>query len=382
MPEAEQVNVSEANQLAEWENILSDTPVQQSVETEVVSTEPAVTETPQENVQQTTVDAPIEFVIQDAPTEAQPSVQAQTENNTDDFDSKFQERFSKEFGIDLKTAKQKLSQSTETAEQSTYKTEQGKLFDELFNKGVSPDVIFNVAMKDLSKSDDLQVLDYQMQLKYPNATAEQRQAFLEETYKQGEDFLEREKQAGAFKMMQDAEAARKELDGLKITALQTPAERQQSDVQANEQVRVKAWESGLAKKVTESFTHIETKAKINVSYDGTPREQEVLIKVPVTAKDKAEIESFLKSELPYMTNATTDAQGQEFVRQVIQNKFIIDNFSKIVQGAVNNATSYINEQNKKYLHNETPPRLNQGAVQGGSVKSDVQLLRELDSLVG
>jgi hypothetical protein len=83
-----------------------------------------------------------------------------------------------------------------------------------------------------------------------------------------------------------------------------------------------------------------------------------------------------------MTNATTDAQGQEFVRQVIQNKFIIDNFSKIVQGAVNNATSYINEQNKKYLHNETPPRLNQGAVQGGSVKSDVQLLRELDSLVG
>jgi len=368
--------------LAFAEDIMNDKPSAEPIATNEVAVEqPQVVEPPV--TKEVTEDAPIEFVISDTPTDTAQVKEVvateKTDSSVDDFDKKYQERIAQDLGVDLDTLKSKLAQFTELeakASSNVYKSEQGRIFDDLVSKGVPIETINAIAFRDLSNADDLQVLDYQMQLKYPKATAEQRMAYLEETYKQGEDYLDREKQSGGFKLMQDAENARKELDSLKITALQNPAEKQQAEFAKVEEARVKAWENGLSKKAIESFNSLERKVKLNLSFDGKPVDREAIVKIPITSKDKAEMEALISANIPYWQNATADAKGQEFIKDILHNHYVVNNLDKIVQGAVNNALSFAVEQQKNYLHNYQAPRNNQAPPANGATlnQSDKQIV--------
>ena len=200
-------------------------------------------------------DEPIEFVLSDEPKadlQTTPATPETVTTSATDFEKKCITKESpKSLGRILILIKSKLAQVAELeakANSNVYKTEQGKIFDDLVSQGVPLETIVNVAFKDLSGADDLQVLDYQMQLKYPNATAEERQAYLAEQYKQSEEFLDNEKLAGSFRLKQDASIARKELDGLKAQALQSPVEKQQLEFKAKEAKRLETWQNGLTKK--------------------------------------------------------------------------------------------------------------------------------------
>lgn len=362
------------------ESIMNDRPTETPIATnDVVVETPVVTETP--IVAEPKNDEPIEFVLSDEPKvdlQTTPATPETVTNSATDFEKMYHERIAKEFGSDFDTVKSKLAQVAELeakANSNVYKTEQGKIFDDLVSQGVPLETIVNVAFKDLSGADDLQVLDYQMQLKYPNATAEERQAYLAEQYKQSEEFLDNEKLAGSFRLKQDASIARKELDGLKAQALQSPVEKQQLEFKAKEAKRLETWQNGLTKKVVEDFSSLERKVKLNLSFDGKPVEREALVKIPVSAKDKAEMESFVNEYLPQWTGATADADGQAFIKEVLQNKFIVSNIDKIIQNVANNALSFAVEQQKTYLHNYQPPRNNQSVTQGATGTTDADVLK-------
>ena len=362
------------------ENIMNDRPTETATATnDVVVETPVVTETP--SVVETQNEVPIEFVVSDEPKvdlQTTPVTPEATPTSETDFEKLFHERISKEFGSDFDTVKSKLAQVSELeakANSNVYKTEQGKIFDDLVSKGVPLETIVNVAFKDLSNADDLQILDYQMQLKYPTATAEERQAYLLDQYKQSEEFLDNEKLAGSFRLKQDASTARKELDSLKAQALQSPVEKQANELQVKETKRVDEWKNGLTKKVVDSFNSLDKKVKLNLSFDGKPIEREAIVKVPISAKEKANIESFVNEYIPQWTQANADANGQAFVNEVIQNKFIVDNFDRILQKAVDNALSFAVEQQKSYLHNYQPPRNNQSVTLGATGTTDADVLK-------
>ena len=80
------------------------------------------------------------------------------------------------------------------------------------------------------------------------------------------------------------------------------------------------------------------------------------------------MESFVNEYLPQWTGATADADGQAFIKEVLQNKFIVSNIDKIIQNVANNALSFAVEQQKTYLHNYQPPRNNQSVTQGARVQ--------------
>lgn len=362
------------------ESIMNDRPTEQAptaneavVETAVQVEAPIATQIENEK--------PIEFVVSEPTVEAlqtAPAEQPVTTNNADiDFDKRFNEKIAQDLGIsDFETLKSRLAQIADLevkANSNVYKSEQGRIFDEFVSKGVPIDTIASIAFKDLKGADDLQVLDYQMQLKYPTSTAEQREAYLVETYKQSDEFLDREKLSGSFKMKQDAEIARQEFEGLRATALQSPIEKQNAEFEAREASRVSAWETKLTKQAVSEFNSLDRKVKINFSFDGKPNEQEAIIKVPISAKDKAEMESFLNENVKHWSNATADANGIAFAKEVLQNKYIVSNLDKIIQSAVNNATSYVVEKQKAYLHNYQPPRNNQSMPQtsGGTTDQSV-----------
>jgi len=362
------------------ENIMNDRSTETATATnDVVVETPVATETP--NVVETQNEVPIEFVVSDEPkvdlqtTTVTPEA---TPNSETDFEKLYHERIAKEFGSDFDTVKSKLAQVSELeakANSNVYKTEQGKIFDDLVSKGVPLETIVNVAFKDLSNADDLQILDYQMQLKYPTATAEERQAYLLDQYKQSEEFLDNEKLAGSFRLKQDASTARKELDSLKAQTLQSPVEKQANELQVKETKRIDEWKNGLTKKVVDSFNSLDKKVKLNLSFDGKPIEREAIVKVPISAKEKANIESFVNEYIPQWTQANADANGQAFVNEVIQNKFIVDNFDRILQKAVDNALSFAVEQQKSYLHNYQPPRNNQSVTLGATGTTDADVLK-------
>lgn len=363
------------------ESIMSDRPTEQAPPTnEVVVETPVQVETPIAPTIES--EKPIEFVVSDPVVEnLQPSTTEQpatTDNADIDFDKRFNERIAQDLGIaDLETLKSKLAQIAELeakANSNVYKSEQGRIFDEYVSKGVPIDTIANIAFKDLKGADDLQVLDYQMQLKYPTSTAEQREAYLVETYKQSEEFLDREKLSGSFKMKQDAEIARQEFESLRATALQSPVEKQNAEFEAREAQRVSAWETKLTKQAVAEFNSLDRKVKLNFSFDGKPNEQEAIIKVPISAKDKAEMESFLNENVKHWSNATADANGIAFAKEVLQNKYIVSNLDKIIQSAVNNATSYVVEKQKAYLHNYQPPRNNQSMPQASGTTTDQSVI--------
>lgn len=362
------------------ESIMNDRPTETPIPTnDVVVETPVVTETP--IVAETKNDEPIEFVLSDEPKadlQTAPVTPETVTTSATDFEKMYHERIAKEFGSDFDTVKSKLAQVADLeakANSNVYKTEQGKIFDDLVSQGVPLETIVNVAFKDLSGADDLQVLDYQMQLKYPNATAEERQAYLAEQYKQSEEFLDNEKLAGSFRLKQDASIARKELDGLKAQALQSPVEKQAQELQVKETKRVDEWKNGLTKKVVDGFNSLDKKVKLNLSFDGKPIEREAVVKIPISAKEKANIESFVNEYIPQWKQANADADGQAFVNEVIQNKYIVDNFDKILQKAVDNALSFAVEQQKTYLHNYQPPRNNQSVTQGATGTTDADVLK-------
>lgn len=361
------------------ENIMNDRPTETATATnDVVVETPVVTETP--SVVETQNEVPIEFVVSDEPNvdlQTTPVTPEATPTSETDFEKLYHERIAKEFGSDFDTVKSKLAQVSELeakANSNVYKTEQGKIFDDLVSKGVPLETIVNVAFKDLSNADDLQILDYQMQLKYPTATAEERQAYLLDQYKQSEEFLDNEKLAGSFRLKQDASTARKELDSLKAQTLQSPVEKQANELQVKETKRIDEWKNGLTKKVVDSFNSLDKKVKLNLSFDGKPIEREAIVKVPISAKEKANIESFVNEYIPQWTQANADANGQAFVNEVIQNKFIVDNFDRILQKAVDNALSFAVEQQKSYLHNYQPPRNNQSVTLGATGTTDNDIL--------
>ena len=362
------------------ENIMNDRPTETATATnDVVVETPVATETP--NVVETQNEVPIEFVVSDEPKvdlQTTPVTPEATPTSETDFEKLYHERIAKELGSDFDTVKSKLAQVSELeakANSNVYKTEQGKIFDDLVSKGVPLETIVNVAFKDLSNADDLQILDYQMQLKYPTATAEERQAYLLDQYKQSEEFLDNEKLAGSFRLKQDASTARKELDSLKAQTLQSPVEKQANELQVKETKRIDEWKNGLTKKVVDSFNSLDKKVKLNLSFDGKPIEREAIVKVPISAKEKANIESFVNEYIPQWTQANADANGQAFVNEVIQNKFIVDNFDRILQKAVDNALSFAVEQQKSYLHNYQPPRNNQSVTLGATGTTDADVLK-------
>lgn len=365
------------------DSIMSDKPIQEPAPTnEVVVETPAVETAPVVEAKPTEVQTneAIEFVV--AETQNLQVEQKPTES-VNDFEAMFQERLTKEFGLDFPTLQTKLAQFNDLqakAEANVYKSEQGKIFDDLVSKGVPIETITSVAFKDLSGADDLQVLDYQMQLKYPNSTKEQREAYLQETYKQTEDALEREKLAGGFKMQQDAEQARKELDALKATALQSPSERQNAIFELKEKERVSVWENNLTNKVINDLSNLEKKVKLNISFDGKPNEQEVAIKIPIPQNDKAEMAEFLKVNIPHWKEASTDGNGQAFVKEVLQNRFIVQNIDKIMQGVANSALSYAVENQAKYLHNYQAPKHQSVQTTAQTTSTDSQTLAYGESL--
>lgn len=380
--------VTDNDVLSFAESIMSDKPFQEPTTTNTVEVEqdPAVEPAPNVETQVPSTESPIEFVISDEPQNLQVEPSTEVKEPVIDFDKAFQERIAKEFGIDVETAKARLAQVADLeakANQNVYKSEQGRIFDELYAKGVPIETITNVAFKDLSGADNLQILDYQMQLKYPNSTAEERQAYLAQKYKIGEEYLEQEKLAGQFEMKKDVLSAQSEFDGLRADILKSPTEKQEALNQIKQQERVSVWEGGLTAKVVGELNTLEKKVKLNMSFDGKPNEKEVAVKIPFSAKDKEEMQEFLKVNLPHWNEATADANGQNFVREVLQNRFIVQNFDKIIQNVANNALSYSVEQQKQYLHNYQAPKNNTAVTQsGGTQQSDMDIVNGISAALG
>lgn len=70
-----------------------------------------------------------------------------------------------------------------------------------------------------------------------------------------------------------------------------------------------------------------------------------------------------------------DADGQAFIKEVLQNKFIVNNIDKIIQSVATTTPCLLLSNSSSHTYNYQPPRNNQSVTLGATGTTDNDILK-------
>jgi len=328
-------------------------------------------DTPQENVTapETTTETPIvtETVVTETPviesqaelTEVadEPIVEPTAATQTPTFS--FEEEFTKKFGKPVNEFEQEY-QALQVSANNAKKYEADnfvKLYD-LLQKGVPSETLVKFATLDVSKLDARAKVDLELELSHPTLSKEQRDAVIDKRYSLSPLAEDEDRLAGEAQMIMDAKSAEAKINELRGQALTPQVQTQeasQAELQQLEEQRVNAWNND--KKLAE-IAKTETKLSVPLSYSAFGADNKVGNKkfefnYKFTEQDTAEIAQYAKEMAINFNVQHNEAAYQELV-QSAKNRYMIQNFGKIISSAVSTATSKLHEEYSRIYNSPRP----------------------------
>ena len=247
--------------------------------------------------------------------------------------SDFNSLLNGKFGMneaDLQTRLQEFDKYKELASADPYKSPLGKQFDQLVAQGVNPDAAVRYLTVDEQKLSDKDVLMFKMQRESPDATAEQISRFIDKKYGLGDFAPKKDDGEGNmikddeaekdnfFQLKMDSQPVRKEFKSLKEELVKPHTPREAIEKQSTEQQRVAQWQP-LKDKIKSEFKQILI--PVGKDKDGNP-----LTKLKASVKDfDVDLDTIINST----PNLKADEQGIAYVKQVMEDAYILRNKAEI-----------------------------------------------------
>lgn len=236
-----------------------------------------------------------------------------------------------------------------------YKTDEGRLFDELRSKGVSRETIFRVAFADTSQMSELDKVKLDYQIKYPSLTEEKLNAVLEGKYHLGEFATEQDKLRGSAQLTIDAQEADATIAAHKATELAPNNSRVSEESQAIERSRIEQWgKSGAKQNVLNSVQKVPVKIAVELHGAQGLEKKNFNFDFKLSEADQkavsAAFDNILTSQ-PLVSNE----EGQAFMQGAIQ-KFVWAQYGeKINQAALTQQATILHNHYQKVFNNPSVP---------------------------
>lgn len=347
------------------EETVVDTPTSEQpvVETPVVTEEPAAD-----------IDTDLKEVTETASTEKVATEAATTETKV--ATPTFEEQL-RELGFtsadEAKAAKAELQQLKE-------RNTLGTLLDKLTGTGVSPETVIAYHKLDLqAKTDagafkigDRQVLDLQLQLKYPSLTNEQRSSMLDEKYGSMDAEDGAFSQAGQGRQVIDATTARQELmaEKAKVLDVKQAGESFESvknkEFEVAETARVKTWEATpKIKEITDAMQKIGQKISFPIlGEDNKPIAKSFEFEHKIAPEAASKIEQSLRVMAINNGLDPSDAKSFESLKSAAENIYFLQNKEAIINDAVKRTSSYFHKYIATTYHGGKETGVTRGAGAG------------------
>lgn len=219
------------------------------------------------------------------------------------------------------------------------------LNDYLSKGGDNPELYMNLQELKVDDMDALEVRRTKMQLDNNGLSSDEINAHLADKYKQfGEDderYNEADVAQGKINMKIDANEDRKALAQMQHE-IQTPDPEKVRVREAEEATQKKqAWDPVISTTVKE-FSEIEI-----------PLNKDNSFKFAIPEEDKSDMVKALRESIDF-SDATLDDEGKSIAKQIVHNRFIVDNFQKIAGAIAEQARSLTDEQWLVEAHNPSP----------------------------
>jgi len=238
-------------------------PVNTPVQNTPVQADPVIQNEPVVN---TPVNTPVEtpankgLIFEDEAPAEQPAWDENrylTENFGTADKTVIKDRFSK-----YESTEKQLQEAALQLQQPKYKNKAAEVFDEILAKtggdiNTHRDFIKNTL--DLLTTDEMQLdavslVKFNLKMNYPQLTAEQVDAHIAQSYMQGEEFTDEQRNAGAVKLMQDSTVAKTALSELKSKALANDNDKVVALQRLQEDKRKAEWKAPIEQMVEDFKT--------------------------------------------------------------------------------------------------------------------------------
>ncbi len=286
------------------------------------------------------------------------------------------------FGMDENTLKGALDERQrliQLSQAESYKSPLGKQFDNFVASGVNPEAAFRYLTVDEAKLGDKEVLSFKMQREMTNATPEQISRALDKKYAvgefapkkdDGEGNLIKDEQAekdNLFQMAIDATPVRKEFKALKEEMVKPLVSRETLEKQTAEQQRINGWQP-LKEKLRKEFKQIP------IPYGNKDGKPIATLKAAVKNFDFTD-EDF-DQVLSMRPDLKNDDEGISYVKQVMEDAYLIRNKSDIFYKVGEWARSQSDKEWQKLVHNPQIKNASQSDFGGASQKTKDDFLVE------
>lgn len=257
------------------------------------------------------------------------------------------------------------------AREPQYASEVVKNFNDWVTKGGKPEDFISVQTVNFDEMQPLDVLAYQMQRENPNLSKSDIQKYLEGEYKQDlEMYTEEEAASGKIKLQIEANKAMGSLKQMQQDTSVPEAFQQQTQSQeeseAEKQELMNNWEPNITKAVT-SFESVQIPINDNVSFNW---------KVEPAELEQIKQDLYDTIEL---TKMPMDEQGVQEAHEYVMNRYMAQNWQKVVAAVANQARTMSDEQWFKETHNPSATQTQSENVGNTTPKSiDDQFLDLLE----
>ncbi len=332
--------------------------VQETVKTEPVV--PPVTEP----VATPPVTEPVSEIILEEDTTPAPAAFDETKYLTETFGTAdktvIKERYSK-----FEDTNKQLEEAALRLAQPKYKNKAAEVFDDILSKvggdtKTQSEFIKNTL--DLLNTDETQLspidlVKFQLKSSYAGLTPAQLDAHIAQTYMQGEEFTQEQKDAGMVRLMQDSAVAKTSLSEMKAKVLTTDNAAQTALHQLQEEKRKTEWVAPV-QKVVEDFKTI----KLNVGKIGG---KNASINFEVPADVAKQYEGMVYNSM-LSTGGLPNDQSIAIANQTLRALYIADNLDHITAHVFSRANSQNIKKEIETYHN---PEITGGGQQRTEIKT-------------
>lgn len=241
----------------------------------------------------------------------------------------------------------------------TFKTDFGRVADELTSKGVHPSTIARFYGLELDKMSAEDVINLKLEVDHPKLNAEQREAFISETYGSTDELLtEGQKAAREVKKEQDAAIARESLTNF-ISKTFSPQEQKpviDPAVARKEQERSSYWKDAI-NRIDESSFSINRNGKMKIQGVKGLEEIDHNFAFSLPQEAKQEIISELKDMIANPAFAEAFGAGEQGLinaNEYVKNRTFAKHGEEILSRALQYAAERESKLHEKYamlLHN-------------------------------
>jgi hypothetical protein len=275
----------------------------------------------------------------------------------------------------FEATKKELEEAALLLSQPKYKNKAAEVFDDILSKvggdtKTQSEFIKNTL--DLLNTDETQLspvdlVKFHLKSNYSGLTPAQLDAHIAQTYMQGEEFTQEQKDAGMVRLSQDAVAAKTALSEMKAKVLTTDNSKQAALHQLQEEKRKTEWVAPV-QKVVEDFKTI----KLNVGKIGG---KNASINFEVPADVAKRYEGMVYNSM-LSTGGLPNDQSIAIANRTLRALYIADNLDHITAHVFSKATSEGIKKEVETYHNPNVTGNGQQRTEVGAKKSQDELYAE------